>query len=103
MYTKCKKDYCKEKRMDLLSSSIVDGSPDNRFKTQQERLENKTDKDRREVWLGGCAVSNLRPFKKSWAPWVRAGAGRLALGQRVDSITFHGPCQQHDSMNVSFL
>lgn len=59
MYIKCRKDCCEEKRMNLLSGSIVD-----RFKTQQERLENKNDKGR-EDWPGGCPASNLRLFKKS--------------------------------------
>lgn len=59
MYIKCRKDCWEEKRMNLFSGSIVD-----RFKTQQERLENKNDKGR-EAWPAGCPASSLRLFKES--------------------------------------
>lgn len=85
MYIKYMKDCCKEKRTNLLSGSLAGGSRENRFKMQQERWENKNDKDREEGWLGGCAASNLWLFKEKQAPSVRAGAGRLVCGWRVDS------------------
>lgn len=60
------KDCCKEKRAThLLSSSIVDGPRENRFKTQQERFGNKNSEDREEGGLGGYTASDPRLFKKS--------------------------------------
>lgn len=69
----------------MWKTAVKRRSRENRFKTQQERLESKNDKDRGEAWLCGCAASNLRLCKKDWAPSLRAGAGRLALRRRVDS------------------